>query len=59
MATKEKAEAGARNVNWVKKIIQNIDSEAKFHDESDSVGRKIHKIYWQLLFIDSNPAMLI
>ena len=34
------------NVNWDKKIIQNIDLEGKLHAESDSAVRKIHKIHF-------------
>ena len=48
---------GHTNVNWVKKIIQNIGYEEKFHAESDPVVRKIHKIYWQLLFMVLLPQL--
>ena len=34
---------GYTDVNWLKRIIQNIISEVKFHAESDPIVRKIHK----------------
>ena len=39
---------GRTDVYWLKKNIQNMISEAKFHAKSNAVVRKIYKIYCQL-----------